>query len=106
MILIHIPDTHEKDYLLDDINKFCRINYFHTFDYRLFYDINFTNISNNKENIFAITHRSMEFKIELYGLNTTNKNARRKGFIFNQIKKLIIKIFNLSNINIHYYLKQ
>ena len=37
-------DIHEIDYLLDDVIKHCRKNYFHTFEYRLVYDINFTNI--------------------------------------------------------------
>ena len=36
-------DIHEIDYLLDDVIKHCRKNYFHTFEYRLVYDINFTN---------------------------------------------------------------
>ena len=34
------------------------------------------------------------------------KIARENGFIFNQINKITIKIYsNLSQINIHYYLK-
>ena len=47
----------------------------------------------------------MKFKTEFYGLNKKIKKAQRNGFIFNQIKKLTIKIYsNLSNINIRYYL--
>ena len=39
-------------------------------------------------------------------MNKKVKNARRKGFIFNQINKTTLKICsNLSNINIQYYLK-
>ena len=34
-------------------------NYFHTHEYRLVYDINFTNISNNEEVNLIVTHRSM-----------------------------------------------
>ena len=99
-------DIHEIDYLLDDVIKHCRKNYFHTFEYRLVYDINFTNISNNEEVNIIVTHRSMEFKTEFYGLNKKIKNAQRNGFKFNHINKLTIKIYsNLSNINIHYYLK-
>ena len=98
-------DIHEIDYLIDDVIKHCRKDYFHTFEYKLVYDINFTNISNNEEVNFAVTHRSMEFKTEFYGLNKKIKNARRNGFVFNQINKLTIKILsNLSNINIHYHL--
>ena len=100
------PDIHDLDYLLDDVIKDCRSKYFHTFEYSLVYDVKFTNISNNKEVHFTITHRSMEFKTEFYGLNKKIKNAQRNGFIFNQINKLTIKIYsNLSNINICYYLK-
>ena len=99
-------DIHEIDYLLDDVIKHCRKNYFHTLEYRLVYDINFTNISNNEEVNLIVTHRSMEFKTDFYGLNKKIKNARRNGFILNQINKLTIKIYsNLSNINIHYHLK-
>ena len=60
---------HEIDYLLDDVIKDCRKNYFHTFEYRLVCDINFTNISNNEEVNLIITHKSMKFKTEFYGLN-------------------------------------
>ena len=42
----------------------------------------------------------------MYELNEKLTLARERGFIFNQINKLTIKIYsNLSNINIHYYLK-
>ena len=41
------PDIHEIDCLLADIIKDCRNKFFHTFEYRLVYDIKFTNISNN-----------------------------------------------------------
>ena len=98
-------DIHEIDYLLDDVIKDCRRNYFHTFECKLVYDINFTNISNNEEVNLIVTHRSMEFKTEFYALNQKIKNARRNGFVFNQINKFKIEIYsNLSNINIHYHL--
>ena len=51
-------DIHEIDNLLDDVIENCRKNYFHTFEYRLVYDINFTNISNNEEINLIITHKS------------------------------------------------
>ena len=56
------PDIHEIDYLFDDIPKYCRNTYFHTFKYRLVYDIIITIISYNEEINFTIVHRSMEFK--------------------------------------------
>ena len=98
-------DIHEIDYLLDDVNKHCRKNYFHTFEYKLVYDINFINISINEEVNLIITHKSMEFKTELYGLNKKIKNVRRNGFVFNQIRNFKKEIYsNLSYINIHYHL--
>ena len=42
-------DIHEMDYILNDVIKDCRRNYFHSFEYKIVYDINFTNISNNEE---------------------------------------------------------
>ena len=96
------PDIHEIYYLLDDFIKDCRNRYFHTLEYRLVHDIHFTNISNNEETHFPITHISMEFKTEFFRLNKKIKNARKNGFIFNQINKLTIKLYsNLSKINIH-----
>ena len=99
-------DIHEIDSLLDDVFKDCRRNYFHTFEYKLVYDINFTNNSNNEEVNLINTHKSMEFRTEFYGLNKKLKNARRNNFIFNQINNFKIEIFsNLSYINIHYHLR-
>ena len=99
-------DIHEIDYLLDDVIKDCRRNYFHTFEYKLVYDINFTNISNNEEVNLVITHKSMEFKTEFYGSNKKIEKARRNGFVFNQINNFKIEIYsNLSCINIDYRFK-
>ena len=96
-------DIHEIDYLLDDVIKDCIRNYFHTFEYKLVYDINFTNISNNEEVNLIITHKSNEFKNEFYGLNKKLKKTRRNGFVFNQINNFKIEIYsNLSCINNHY----
>ena len=62
--------------------------------------------SNNKEVNLLITHKSMEFKTEFCGLNKKIKNARRNGFIFNQIINFKIEIYsNLSCINIQYHLR-
>ena len=63
------PDSHEIFYLFDDLIKVCRNKYFHTFEYTLAYDIKFTNSSKNEKVNFTISHRSMEFKTEFYGLN-------------------------------------
>ena len=98
------PDIHESDCLLDDYFKDCRNKYFHTFEYRLVYDINFTNISNNEEVNFTITHRAIKVKTKFYGLNEKIKKAQKNDIIFYQINNFKIKIYSiLSNINIHYY---
>ena len=98
-------DIREIDYILDDVIKDCRTNYFHTFEYKLVYDINFTNISNNEVVNLIITHKSKEFKSEFYGLNKKIKNARRNGFVFNQINNFKIEIYsNLRGINAHFHL--
>ena len=51
-----------------------------------------------EESISQITHRSMEFKIDFYGLNRKMKNAQRNGFIFIQINKLTKKIMVIYQI--------
>ena len=82
------PYVHEIDYFLNDIIEDCRNKHFHTFENRLVYDFKFTNISNNEEINFTITHRTME----LYGLNKKIKTARRNGFLFIQKIKTKDKI--------------
>ena len=72
---INKPDNHELDYLLEDIIKDCRKMYFHTLEYTLVYDNKFTKISNNDEVNFIVTHTSLEFKTEIYGLNKKIKYA-------------------------------
>ena len=43
--------------------------------------------------------------MNLYETNKELKIARQRGFLFNQINKLTIKIYsNLPNKNIHHYL--
>ena len=77
-------DIHKIDHLLDDLFKNCRNKYFHTFEYRLVCDIKFTNVSDNEEVSFTITHRSMDFKTDFYGLNK-KANVLEK-MVFFQIK--------------------
>ena len=85
------PDVHEIYYLLDDnIKDLKRNKSFHTFEYKFVYDIKFTNVSNFEEMNFTNIHRPMKFKSKLYVLNLKMKNARRNGFIFNQINNLTI----------------
>ena len=80
----------------------CHNKYFHTFDHICEYDLNFKNITNNESVNFTISDRSMA----MYELNKKLTVARQRGYIFNQINKLTIKIYsNLSHIKIHYHLR-
>ena len=66
------------------------------------YNIQLTNIGNNEVVNLTIADESMN----LYELNEKSKIARENGFTFNQIHQLTITIYsNLSNTNIHYYLR-
>ena len=90
------------DSLIDDSIRDCHHKYFHTFDHICEYDLNFTNITNNEIVNFTISDKSLN----LYELNKKLTIARERGFSFNQINKLTIKIYsNLSNINIQYHLR-
>ena len=96
------PLIQKIDSLIDNSIRDCYKKYFHKFKYKLVYDINFTNITNNKSVNFTISDQIMGFD----KLNKKLSIARENGFIFNQINKLTIKIYsNLSHINIHYHLK-
>ena len=100
------PDNDEIEDLLDDNIKGCRIKYLQTIEYRLVYACKCTKNFQDEEVNFTITHRSMEFKTEFYGLNKKIKKARRNGSSFNRINKLTIKVYSSpSNKNIQYYLK-
>ena len=89
------------DSLIDDSIRDCHHKYFHTFDHICEYDLNFTNITNNEIVNFTISDKSLN----LYELNKKLTIARERGFKFDHINKLTIKIYsNLSNINIHYRL--
>ena len=100
------PDINKVDYQLDKVSKDCRKKYFHSFEYRRVYDIKFTKITNIEEVIFLFSLGYKEFKFEYYGLNKGIKKARNIGFTFNEIVKLILKIYsNLSKIIIRFYLK-
>ena len=96
------PLIQKIDSIIDNCIRDCHNKYFHTFDHVCVYDIKLTNISNNQTFDLTISDKSMG----LDELNKKLKFARENGFICNQKNKLAIKIYsNLSNINIHYYLK-
>ena len=90
------------DYKIDKCYRDCHSKYFHTFEYRCVYNNKFTNIGNNEIINLPVSDKSMN----LYEFNEKLKNARQRGFIFNQIIKLTIKFYSHSRyINISYYLK-
>ena len=90
------------DSIIDNSIRDCHHKYFHTFDHICEYNLNFTNTSKSETVNFTISDKNMG----LYDLNKKLTLARERGFIFNHINKLTIKIYsNLSNINIHYHLR-
>ena len=96
------PDIRKVDSIIDEVVRDCHNKNFHTFEYSGLYDINIANIANTEITDLTTVDKSMNF----YKLNGKLKNDRKKGFIFNQINKLTIKInSNLSNVNKHYYIK-
>ena len=96
------PLIHKIDSIIDNSIRDCHNKFFHTFDHICEYDLNFTNITNNETVNFTISDKSKG----MYELNKKLAIARERGYIFNQINKLTIKILsNLSHINIHYHLR-
>ena len=96
------PLIQKIDSIIVNSIRDCHNKYFHTFDHICEYDLNFTNITNNETVNFTISDKCLG----LYELNRKLTLARERGFIFNHINKLTIKIYSsLSHINIHYHLK-
>ena len=96
------PLIHKIDSIIDNCYRDCQKKYFHTFEFECAYNIKFTNISNNEIINLTISDKSMG----LFELNKKLTVARQRGFIFNQINKLTIKIYsNLQNITICCYLQ-
>ena len=96
------PLIQKIESLIDDSLKDCHSNYFHTLDHICVYGIFFTNITYNETVNFPISTKNTG----LYELNKKLTIAREEDFLFNQITKLTEKFCsNLSQINIHYYLK-
>ena len=96
------PSIHKIDSIIDGCYRDCHNEYFHTFRYVCIYDIKLTNITNNVIINISLSDESLG----LYKLNKKLSNARQRGFKYNQINKLTIKIFSHQRyINISYYLK-
>ena len=87
--------------IIDGCYRDCHNNYFHTFRYVCIYDITLTNITNNEIINITISDESLG----LYELNKKLTIARQRGFIFNQMNLLTIKIYShIRYINVIYYL--
>ena len=96
------PLIHKIDSLIDKSIRDCHNKHFLTFDHICEYDIQLTNITINETVNFTISDKSLG----LYELNKSLTDARGNGFIFDQINKLTLKIYNnLSQIYIHFYPK-
>ena len=94
------PLIQNIDSIINKCYRVCHNNYYHTFEYECVYDLNFTNITNTETVKFTISDKNLG----MYELNNNLKNARERGFIFNQINKLTIKNYsNLSYISMHYH---
>ena len=88
--------------ITDECYRDCHNKYFHTFNYVCIYDIKLTNITNNEVINITISVESMN----LFDLNKKLTVARQRGYIFNQINKLTLKMYShLRYISISYYLK-
>ena len=96
------PLIQKIDSKIDGCYRDCHNKYFHTFRYVCIYDIKLTNITNNDIINIIISDESLG----LYELNKKLTIARQRGFKFNQLNKLTIKIYSHQRyINISYYLK-
>ena len=96
------PLNTKIDSIIDNCYRDCHNKYFHTFKYVCVYDNKLTNITNSEIINLTISDESLC----LYELNKKLTIARQRGFKFNQINKLTIKIYSHQRfINISYYLK-
>ena len=90
------------DSIIDGCYRDCHNKYFHTFKYVCIYDIKLTKIKSNE----IINISTSDESLGLYELNKKLTLARERGFKFNQINRLTIKIYSHQRyINISYYLK-
>ena len=95
------PNIKNIDSIINNSIRDCRNKYFHTFDHECVYDLNFTNINNKK----TLNFTTSEKNFMTYELNKKINKSLKRGFKFNHINKLTIKIYsNLSHINIHHRL--
>ena len=96
------PLIQKTDSLIDKCYRDCHRNYSHTFEAKCEYDVKLTNITNNEIINKTISDKSMGFN----ELNRKLTVVRQRGYLFNQINKLTIKIYSdLQSKNLCYCLK-
>ena len=95
------PPIQNINSIISECYRDCHNKYFHIFDFICEYNLNFTKTNNNDLVNFTISDKNMG----MYELNQKLTLAKQRGFKFNHIIKLTIKIYsNLKYINIHYHL--
>ena len=68
----------ELDYVLENVNKTLRKRCFHTFEYTLDSDNKLTKTSTHENVNITITHRSIEYKNDFWGLSKKNQQCSKK----------------------------
>ena len=92
----------EIDSIVDSCVKDCLNNYFYKFKYESTYDFKLRNIIKNETINLIFSGKSMN----LFDIIKNLTVARQNVFVFNQINKLIIKIYShQQNKNVSYHLK-
>ena len=96
------PPIQNINSLISQCYRDCHRKYFHTFEFICEYNLYFTNTNNNESVNFTISDKNMG----MYEINQKLTLSKQRSFKFNHLNKLTIKFYsNLSNINIHHYLK-
>ena len=80
--------------IISECYRDCHHKYFHTFDFICEYNLNFTNNTNNASVNFTISDKNMG----MYELNQKLTLSKQRGFKFNHINKLTIKILVIYQI--------
>ena len=70
------PEYAEVDDIIEDVVKDCREKCFDTHDYRLMFDLKFTNMESNEVIKLTITHGYICSKSQFDGLYKKIKNAK------------------------------
>ena len=91
------PPIQKIDSLTDNSKKGCHHKFFHTFDHKCEYDLNFTNIVNNETANFTISDKCMG----MFEINKKLAIARERGFKFIQLNSLTKKLIVIFKVKIY-----